>query len=230
MTVPAPSPSSAAPAKTSAARTRLAAAAAELFYAEGIHTVGIDRLIAAAGVTKATFYRHFPAKDDLVVAYLRGRDATIRAGVEQAAAALPGPGDALKAMVEGLGTRCAGTASGGARSSTRRRSTRTRTTPYAGWSPNTGPGSGGRRRAAEGGRAPRSRTGRGLAAAGQGRGDDRRLPGRGGGEGDAHQHGRGPVGQWRRRGVKGRGGYGHRVRALAADVTPGPHSGPGLPT
>ncbi|MFJ8405015.1 TetR/AcrR family transcriptional regulator [Streptomyces microflavus] len=108
MTVPAPSPSSAAPAKTSAARTRLVAAAAELFYAEGIHTVGIDRLIAAAGVTKATFYRHFPAKDDLVVAYLRGRDATIRAGVEQAAAALPGPGDALKAMVEGLGDEVCG--------------------------------------------------------------------------------------------------------------------------
>lgn len=44
--------------------------ATALFYAEGVHAVGIDRIIAEAGVAKATFYHHFPAKDALVHAYL----------------------------------------------------------------------------------------------------------------------------------------------------------------
>lgn len=59
-------------AKRSEARERLLAAASELFYAEGINTVGVDRIVAAANVTLATFYRHFPSKEDLVVAYLEG--------------------------------------------------------------------------------------------------------------------------------------------------------------
>src|SRR4051794_1140020 len=54
--------------------------ASALFYAEGIHAVGIDRIIAEAGVAKATFYHHFVSKDELVRAYLveeyqRQRDA-----------------------------------------------------------------------------------------------------------------------------------------------------------
>jgi AcrR family transcriptional regulator len=53
------------------ARERLLAAASELFHSSGIQATGVDSLIAAAGVAKATFYRHFPAKDDLVVAWLR---------------------------------------------------------------------------------------------------------------------------------------------------------------
>ena len=58
------------PARASA-RERLLAAAAELFHENGIQATGVDSLIAAAGVAKATFYRHFPSKDDLVVAWLR---------------------------------------------------------------------------------------------------------------------------------------------------------------
>jgi AcrR family transcriptional regulator len=54
----------------STARARLLETATRLFYAEGVHTVGIDRIIAEAGVAKATFYHHFKSKDDLVVAYL----------------------------------------------------------------------------------------------------------------------------------------------------------------
>lgn len=53
------------------ARDRLLAAASDLFYANGIQATGVDTLIAAAGVAKATFYRHFPSKDDLVAAWLR---------------------------------------------------------------------------------------------------------------------------------------------------------------
>jgi AcrR family transcriptional regulator len=55
------------------ARERLLAAADELFYAEGIHTVGIDRVIERAGVAKASLYSVFGSKDELVRAYLLGR-------------------------------------------------------------------------------------------------------------------------------------------------------------
>src|ERR1043165_5002736 len=59
------------PAKRSEARERLLATASELFYAEGINSVGVDRIVAASNVTLATFYRHFPSKQDLGVGYLR---------------------------------------------------------------------------------------------------------------------------------------------------------------
>src|SRR6201998_3252378 len=65
-------------AKTEAvpsARERLLAAANELFYAEGVHTVGIDRVIERAGVAKASLYNTFGSKDALVRAYLEGRHA-----------------------------------------------------------------------------------------------------------------------------------------------------------
>ncbi|BCJ44046.1 TetR family transcriptional regulator [Actinoplanes ianthinogenes] len=55
------------------ARERLLAAADELFYAEGVHTVGIDRVIEHAGVAKASLYSTFGSKDGLVRAYLQGR-------------------------------------------------------------------------------------------------------------------------------------------------------------
>jgi AcrR family transcriptional regulator len=54
----------------STARARVLDTATRLFYAEGIHTVGVDRVIGDAGVAKATFYHHFKSKEDLVVAYL----------------------------------------------------------------------------------------------------------------------------------------------------------------
>lgn len=71
---------------TSAARARLLGKATELFYAEGIHSVGIDRIIAEAQVTRATLYRHFAGKEDLVLAYLHQADQGIRAGIEAATA------------------------------------------------------------------------------------------------------------------------------------------------
>src|SRR5437762_13040631 len=52
------------------ARERLLAAADQLFYAEGVHVVGVDRIVERAGVTKATLYNTFGSKDDLVRAYL----------------------------------------------------------------------------------------------------------------------------------------------------------------
>jgi len=55
------------------ARERLLAAANELFYEEGVHTVGIDRVIERAGVAKASLYSTFGSKEELVRAYLLQR-------------------------------------------------------------------------------------------------------------------------------------------------------------
>lgn len=60
-----PSPSSA-----TSVRDRILYTASALFYREGVRSVGIDRIVAAAETAKATFYRHFKSKDDLVLAYL----------------------------------------------------------------------------------------------------------------------------------------------------------------
>ncbi len=57
------------PSKTSA-RERILLTAHDLFYADGIRATGIDRIIKQAKVTKVTFYRHFPSKNDLILAYL----------------------------------------------------------------------------------------------------------------------------------------------------------------
>jgi AcrR family transcriptional regulator len=56
------------------ARTRLLDAAYELFSRHGIQAVGIDRIIAEAGVAKATLYHHFASKEDLVIAFLGLRE------------------------------------------------------------------------------------------------------------------------------------------------------------
>jgi AcrR family transcriptional regulator len=72
-----------APAKRSEARERLLATASDLFYAEGIKSVGVDRIVSASNVTLATFYRHFPSKQDLVVTYLESIHDVL---VERAAA------------------------------------------------------------------------------------------------------------------------------------------------
>lgn len=71
--------------KHSEARERLLSTAIGIFYADGIRTAGVDRIIAEAGVTKATFYRHFPSKEDLVLAYLRTVHTSIRHELEAAA-------------------------------------------------------------------------------------------------------------------------------------------------
>jgi AcrR family transcriptional regulator len=55
-------------------RARLVHAAIELFYSHGFQAVGVDQIIAAAGVTKTTFYKHFESKDDLLVAAIQQRD------------------------------------------------------------------------------------------------------------------------------------------------------------
>jgi AcrR family transcriptional regulator len=92
---------------TSAARQRILDTAFALFYAEGIRAVGVDRIIAESGVAKATFYKHFPAKDDLAVAYLDRVDEVwteqLRAAAESAG---EDPRDRLVGMFDALTTAC----------------------------------------------------------------------------------------------------------------------------
>lgn len=61
------------PRRTSQARERILATADRLFYNEGIHAVGIQRVVEESAVTRVTLYRHFPSKDDLIAAYLGRR-------------------------------------------------------------------------------------------------------------------------------------------------------------
>src|SRR5260370_17314688 len=65
------------------ARDRLLAAADELFYAEGVHVVGVDRIVERAGVTKASLYNTFGSKDELVRAYLENHFRRRQARVAQ---------------------------------------------------------------------------------------------------------------------------------------------------
>jgi AcrR family transcriptional regulator len=84
--------------KPSGARQRLLDTASGIFYRDGIHSVGVDRVVAEAGVTRATFYRHFPGKEDLVLAYLQAEDDALR-GQFSAAAGLGLGGDELLAAI-----------------------------------------------------------------------------------------------------------------------------------
>src|SRR5664279_5747333 len=55
-------------------RERIISAASKLFYDQGIRAVSVDAVAEQAGLTKRTLYYHFRSKDDLVAAYLAGRD------------------------------------------------------------------------------------------------------------------------------------------------------------
>ncbi|MBW5484032.1 TetR/AcrR family transcriptional regulator [Streptomyces bambusae] len=73
------------------ARTRLLDAAEELFYAEGIQAVGMDRIRERSGVPLKRLYRLFPAKDALVAGYLERRDRRWLASLRDAATGAPDP-------------------------------------------------------------------------------------------------------------------------------------------
>lgn len=81
------------------ARDRLLQTAHALFYRDGIRATGIDRVIAESGVTKVTFYRHFPSKNDLICAYLDYRHA---GWIAWFAAALERHGNAKRGGASGL--------------------------------------------------------------------------------------------------------------------------------
>jgi AcrR family transcriptional regulator len=92
---------------SSAARARILDTATALFYARGLRAVGVDTIIAESGVAKATFYKHFPAKDDLVVAYLDRVDEVWTGQLHAAAeAAGPAPADQLVGVFGALDSAC----------------------------------------------------------------------------------------------------------------------------
>jgi AcrR family transcriptional regulator len=72
---------------TVSVRGRLLAAADELFYAEGVHVVGVDRIVERAGVAKASLYSTFGSKDELVRAYLENHLRSRQEHIERILAA-----------------------------------------------------------------------------------------------------------------------------------------------
>jgi AcrR family transcriptional regulator len=81
------------------AKVRILETADDLFYTEGIRTVGIDRLISSSKVTKATFYKHFGSKDRLIVMYIEARHLAEVAKLETILEANPKAESALRAIV-----------------------------------------------------------------------------------------------------------------------------------
>jgi AcrR family transcriptional regulator len=81
-------------------KIKILATADDLFYHEGIHTVGVDRIIAGAHVTKATFYKHFRSKDLLIIAYVEGRDQRVREFFDEEEKSLVAPETVLRALVD----------------------------------------------------------------------------------------------------------------------------------
>ncbi|WP_240948906.1 TetR/AcrR family transcriptional regulator [Microbacterium salsuginis] len=92
----------AATPRPSPARQRLLQAATDLFYSEGIHSVGVDRIIDTAGVTRATMYKQFQGKEGLVLAYLQGEDEGLRSLFAQAAQSSDDPDVLLDLVVQGI--------------------------------------------------------------------------------------------------------------------------------
>jgi AcrR family transcriptional regulator len=84
------------------ARERIMATASGLFYREGFRAVGIDRIIAEAGVAKMSLYRNFATKDDLIIACMRNADAQMGAMLDAAVAEVADPKDKLIAVIATL--------------------------------------------------------------------------------------------------------------------------------
>lgn len=94
--------SGAAPGK-SAARQRILAAAHQLFYTQGIRATGIEELLTVANVARMSFYKHFPSKQALVLAFLQERHQHWQQQLEQQAKARAHtPGGELRAVFEVL--------------------------------------------------------------------------------------------------------------------------------
>jgi AcrR family transcriptional regulator len=87
----------------SSARERLLAAADELFYREGVQTVGIDRIISRAGVAKASLYNTFGSKEELVRAYLEGRHAHVSERINRALKRFRTPRERLLGVFDAQG-------------------------------------------------------------------------------------------------------------------------------
>jgi AcrR family transcriptional regulator len=89
-------------------RDRILETASRLFYERGVRAVGVDLVVLEADVAKASLYRHFPTKDDLVVAFLEREDAEFWAQWDAVAGPLAtDPTAALDALMAWIGARLA---------------------------------------------------------------------------------------------------------------------------
>lgn len=84
-------------------RERLLAAADELFYREGVQSVGVDRVVQKAGVAKASLYNQFGSKEELVEAYLDARREATRGRIERALTRFRTPRERLLGVFDAQG-------------------------------------------------------------------------------------------------------------------------------
>jgi AcrR family transcriptional regulator len=89
----------------SSARQRLLETARELFYRDGIRAIGVDTIVEQSGVGKATLYRHFPTKDDLIAAYVAEEDRAHQQWFEEIIASERSPKEQLLAWFEACDQR-----------------------------------------------------------------------------------------------------------------------------
>ncbi|GIP28386.1 TetR family transcriptional regulator [Paenibacillus sp. J23TS9] len=89
--------------KKESAKERILRVASDLFYREGVRAVGIDRIIEESGVAKASFYRNFSTKDQLVVEYLELRSGRREGNIEEIKCRFPdSPKEQLYALLDDL--------------------------------------------------------------------------------------------------------------------------------
>lgn len=97
-----PPPQRASSAAAPWAKARILETAATLFYDDSIRLVGVDRLIAEAGVTKATFYKHYRSKERLVQASLTARSARDKEFVNELVAANRAAAGTIQALADAI--------------------------------------------------------------------------------------------------------------------------------
>jgi AcrR family transcriptional regulator len=83
-------------------REKLFQTAARLFYQHGYRSIGVDTIAAQSGIGKMTLYRHYPSKDDLIVAYLRDSDQVFWDQFEQITRDAPTAREKILAFFEAL--------------------------------------------------------------------------------------------------------------------------------
>jgi len=99
------------PTNSDQTRERIVAAAARLFYNEGIRAACVDAIAEKAGITKKTLYYHFRSKDELIAAYLESRDQPTLDLYARWFEAVPGSAaDKVRGLFAEFATRCNGKA------------------------------------------------------------------------------------------------------------------------
>ena len=97
------SPASPRQRRSSGKRQRLLETASALFYSEGIHAVGVDRIISETPSTRATFYRYFGGKEALVLAHIQKRDRELRELHATICERTTDPRQRLEGLLHGIG-------------------------------------------------------------------------------------------------------------------------------